>query len=96
MKRYQPTPEAVFAEVPDGGVVLHTGTKRYYSLNQTGARIWALLETDGNPQSAAATIATEYGISPTEAERAVEDLVRDFIKAELLRESRDVPTGGGQ
>jgi hypothetical protein len=87
MKRYHSTPEAVFAEVPGGGVVLHTGTKRYYSLNQTGARIWSLLEMDGNPQGAAAAIATEYGISPTEAERAVNDLVRDFIEAGLLRES---------
>jgi hypothetical protein len=86
VKRYHSTPEAVFAEVPGGGVVLHTGTKRYYSLNQTGARIWALLETDGNPQNTAATIAAEYGISPTEAERAVDDLVRDFIEAGLLRE----------
>jgi hypothetical protein len=87
MKRYHSTAEAVFAEVLGGGVVLHTGTKRYYSLNQTGARIWALLERDGNPQNAAGTIAGEYGISPAEAEQAVDDLLQDFIKAGLLSES---------
>ena len=47
--RYQAVAEAVFAEVPGGGVVADIGTKRYFSLNETGARIWALLESAGDP-----------------------------------------------
>jgi hypothetical protein len=86
MKHCRATPEAAFAEVPGGGVVLHTGTKRYYSLNQTGARIWALLESTNDPENVAAVIAAEYGISATEAEGAVNELVADFIKAGLLVE----------
>ena len=94
MTHYRATPDAVFAEVPGGGVVLHTGTKRYYSLNPTGARIWALLESTSDPGNTAAVIATEYGISTSEAQQAVEDLVKDFVKAGLLGESDDVSTGG--
>jgi hypothetical protein len=89
MKRYQTAAEAVFAEVPGGGVVLHTGTKRYYSLNETGARIWALLESAGDPDDTADIVAAEYEIPAKEAKQAVIDLVEGFIKAGLLRE---IPT----
>jgi len=78
-------PEAVFASVPGGGVVLHTGTKRYYSLNESGARIWALLEETRDPAATAARIATEYVLTPSDAEQAVEQLVSNFIAAGLMR-----------
>jgi hypothetical protein len=86
MRRYRATPDAVFAEVAGGGVVLHTGTKRYYSLNQTGARIWALLESTKDPGNTAAVVAAEYKISAIEAQQAVDDLVKDFLQAGLLAE----------
>jgi hypothetical protein len=77
--------DVVFADLPDGGVVVHTGTKRYYSLNHTGARIWELLEGSGDPEVAASTIATEYGISSDEASRAVEQLTDGLMAAGLVR-----------
>jgi Coenzyme PQQ synthesis protein D (PqqD) len=88
--RVSPTTDAVFAGVPGGGVVLHTGTKRYYSLNETGARIWALLEEHGDAERAIVTIVTEYGITPDEAATAVNDLVSQLTTAGLLHE---VPAG---
>lgn len=87
MTRVAPTADAVFAGVPGGGVVLHTGTKRYYSLNETGARIWSLLEEHGDPQRAIATIAAEYRIARDEAAKAVNDLVAQLTAAGLLRDS---------
>jgi coenzyme PQQ synthesis protein D (PqqD) len=88
--RVSPTTDAVFAGVPGGGVVLHTGTKRYYSLNETGARIWALLEEHGDAERAIVTIVTEYGITPDAAATAVNDLVAQLTTAGLLHE---VPAG---
>ena len=84
MTRVAPTADAVFAGVPGGGVVLHTGTKRYYSLNETGARIWSLLEEHGDPDRTIATIAAEYSISPGEAATAVTTLVAQLTTAGLL------------
>jgi hypothetical protein len=81
----EPTPDAVFASVPGGGVVLHTGTKRYYSLNETSARIWSLLEQTRDPQLVAAHIAAEYVLPASDAEVAVNQLVTDFIAAGLIR-----------
>ncbi len=86
MTRVSPTADAVFAGVPGGGVVLHTGTKRYYSLNETGARIWALLEEHGDAERAMVAIVTEYGITRDEAATAVHDLVAQLTTAGLLHE----------
>jgi hypothetical protein len=85
--RVAPTADAVFAGVPGGGVVLHTGTKRYYSLNETGAGIWSLLEEHGDPERAITTIATEYGISHDEAVTAVTALITQLTAAGLLRDA---------
>jgi hypothetical protein len=85
--RVTATADAVFAGLPGGGVVLHTGTKRYYSLNETGARIWSLLEEHGDPERAIATIAAEYSVSRDEAVTAVTDLVAQLTSAGLLRDS---------
>jgi hypothetical protein len=82
-------PEAVFAALPDGGVVVHTRTKRYYSLNHTGARIWELLEGSGDPAHAAATVATEYGISVADAMEAIAQLVEGLIAAGLVRTTHE-------
>ncbi len=87
MTRVAPTADAVFAGVAGGGVVLHTGTKRYYSLNETGARIWSLLEEHGDPERAIATVATEYGIPRDKAVAAVTDLVAQLTGAGLLRDA---------
>jgi Coenzyme PQQ synthesis protein D (PqqD) len=80
--------DVVFADLPDGGVVVHTGTKRYYSLNHTGARIWELLQDSGDPEVTASTLAAEYGISREEAARAVEQLADGLLAAGLVRAVR--------
>jgi Coenzyme PQQ synthesis protein D (PqqD) len=85
--RIAPTADAVFASVPGGGVVLHTGTKRYYSLNETGARIWSLLEEHSDPERTITTIIAEYGITRDEAVAAVTELVAQLAAAGLLRHS---------
>ena len=89
MRHYAAASDAVFAAVPGGAVVLHTGTKRYFSLNETGARIWALLEAHGDPASAADSIAAEYAISRADADQAVAALVDGLSAAGLLRPVAD-------
>jgi Coenzyme PQQ synthesis protein D (PqqD) len=85
MREIEVVADVVFADLPDGGVVVHTGTKRYYSLNQTGARIWGLLERSGDLAVTASTLAAEYGISSSEATRAVDQLADGLLAAGLVR-----------
>lgn len=95
MSRVALTADAVFASVPGGGVVLHTGTKRYYSLNETGARIWSLLDEHGDPARATVTIAAEYAIANDEAASAVAELVTRLTDAGLLRDASMESAGPG-
>jgi Asp/Glu/hydantoin racemase len=84
MREIEVAADVVFADLPDGGVVVHTGTKRYYSLNQTGARIWALLEGTGDLAAAASSIASEYGIPVEDAAHAVGQLTEGLLAAGLV------------
>lgn len=39
----QPSPNAIFKELEEGGVLLSTTDEVYFGVNPVGARIWALL-----------------------------------------------------
>ncbi len=88
MREIEVAADVVFADLPDGGVVVHTGTKRYYSLNQTGARIWALLEGSGDRAATASSIAAEYGIPVDDAVQAVDRLTEGLLAAGLVKKAQ--------
>jgi outer membrane protein assembly factor BamB len=78
------SPEAAFAAVEDGAVVLHMGTKRYYSLNETGTFVWRRLE-DGVTRSAiVAQVVDAYDVGITEAEMAVTRLLDELQQEQLI------------
>lgn len=83
MKRYVVSPDTACAVVEDGAVLLHMQTKRYYSLNETGATIWQLL-TDRVPADEIAIRLTErYDLERPAADEALERLL-DELAAESL------------
>jgi len=44
VENYRPHPDVVFTQLDDvEAVLLHLVTKKYFSLNQTGIRIWQML-----------------------------------------------------
>ena len=72
------------AAVDDGTVVLHMGTKRYYSLNETGAAIWRMLEEDVAVADIPARLSAEYEVAIGDAERAVSDLLAALAEQQLV------------
>ncbi len=81
---YTISPDAAFAAVDDGAVVLHMGTKRYYSLNETGTFVWRRLE-DGVPRSEiVARVVDEYDVGIVEAEMAVTRLLEELVQEQLI------------
>ncbi|HEX6924463.1 MAG TPA: PqqD family protein [Longimicrobiaceae bacterium] len=79
--RIRPSPEVVFTRVSDTeGILLSIETKRYYSLNETGMRIWEALERSGDVATAVEALVAEYEVT-SEAAAA---LVAEFVA--LLRE----------
>jgi hypothetical protein len=82
--RFRISADAAFAAVEDGAVVLHMGTKRYYSLNETGTFVWRCLEDGLAATEIAAQVVGEYDVEIDEAERAVTGLLDELVKESLL------------
>ena len=83
MKRFSIPGDVACANVEDGAVVLHMGTKRYYSLNETGAAIWRLLEESVAIEEIPARLSASYDVTVDEARREVDALV-DALEAKTL------------
>ena len=81
---YVLSPDAACAVVEDGAVVLHMGTKRYFSLNETGAAIWRMLE-DGVPLAEIPRrLAEQYEIDDETAQGALSRLLGELAAEELI------------
>ena len=81
---YLLSPDAACAVVEDGAVVLHMGTKRYFSLNETGAAIWRMLE-DGVALAEISRRLTElYEIDGAAAQAALTKLLAELAAEELI------------
>ena len=82
--RYRPTPDALFATLSDGAVVLDIQTKKYFSLNDTGARIWALIREGLNTNDIVSVLLDEYDVSTSAAREAVSALVESLASQRLI------------
>ncbi len=78
------SPDAACAVVEDGAVVLHMRTKRYFSLNETGAAIWRMLEDDVALADLPIRLAERYDIDSEAAALAVMKLLRELASEELV------------
>lgn len=87
MTRYVVSPDAAYAAVEDGAVVLHLGTKRYYSLNGTGAVIWQMLE-DGIARADIVTrLVQTYAVGADEAQASLAALLAELAAEQLIVEA---------
>ncbi len=69
----------------DGAVVLHMGTKRYYSLNETGSFVWRRLEDGIARAEIVAQVVAAYDVGIAEAEIAVTRLLDELVEESLIR-----------
>ena len=72
------------ASVEDGTVLLHMGTKRYFSLNDTGAEIWRLLEQDVPVGEIPARLTATYDVPIAAARLAVDELLAALAEQGLV------------
>ena len=87
MVQYTISPDAAFAAVEDGAVVLHMGTKRYYSLNDTGAFVWRRLENGSAREMIVVQLMETYDVGIAEAEMAVARLLDELLEESLIQVS---------
>ena len=82
----KPNPEVVCTDVGDKeAVLLHLDTKKYYSLNQTGLRIWQMLSKGQTPAEVIGQIEAEFDVTPEKARESVSDLLKELISEKLMQ-----------
>jgi hypothetical protein len=88
MSRYRAAPGALAAAVEDGTVVLDMRSNRYFTLNETGAFVWGLLERGATESEIVERVTEEFEVAAAEAEAAVRELL-DTLRERQLVESEE-------
>ena len=83
-KTYKKNPSVACTELDDGAVLLNLDTKYYFNLNETGLRIWQILEESQNPLEIAERLANEYEVEVERARASVIKLMEDLEKDGLI------------
>jgi len=78
-------PDVVVTELDDKeAVLLHLETKNYYTLNDTGVRIWQLLCAGLSISEIIKKIDNEYEMTSESSEESVLRLVQNLLAERLL------------
>ncbi len=84
-RRFRPSPKVVFTTLDaTQAALLHLDTKRYYSVNETGAKIWSVLESEPSPEAIAAELSREYDLGQAEALPYVLEFLDELDKEGLV------------
>ncbi len=70
------------------GVVLHLGSRQYFSVNDTGVTILEQLRTRRTLDDLVRTVTTEYDVTEEEATRTVRAFLDRCLEAALITEAR--------
>ena len=56
--------DALFQDIGGEGVILDLNSASYFGLDEVGARLWSLLQTDASMQRAFEALQEEYDVDP--------------------------------
>ena len=76
------------ATLSDGAVLLNLQTKRYFSLNETGTRIWEQVQEGADAESIVGTMIREYEVDEATARREVRRILDELMEAQLIVEEK--------
>ena len=82
--RYRRHPELRLAAVEGEGVVLHLGTRRYFSVNDSGLTLLELLAAPHSLGDLVAVLAERYEVTADDARESVRAFVDGCLAARLL------------
>jgi hypothetical protein len=82
--RYVIPEEVLTAHLQDEAVLLHLGSKRYFRLNATGARIWRGLERGYTTDELLAHICEDFEVEAEEAADAIEEQLSRLCELGLV------------
>lgn len=87
-KTYRTNPNVVATTLDEAeSVLLDLHTRRYYTLNETGTRIWQLLGEGCTVSGIADILTAEYDVTLEEAQNHISTLVSDLEEDGLIEET---------
>ena len=81
---YKAIAEALVATLSDGAVLLNLQTKRYFSLNETGTRIWEMVQQTADEETIVTTLVSEYEVDEPMARAEVRRILDELLEAQLI------------
>ena len=82
---YSRHPDLRLTAIDGEGVVLHLGSRRYFSVNETGVTILEALVAPRTLDDLIASVTTEYDVTAVAAEQSVREFVERCREAQLIR-----------
>jgi Coenzyme PQQ synthesis protein D (PqqD) len=80
-----PHPDVVDTQLDgDETVLLHLGTKRYFSLNATGSVVWRALKDRLTEDEMSRELQRQYDVSADRASRSVSALLQALVEQRLV------------
>ena len=84
--RAEPGPDVVITELESKeAVLLNLATKMYYTLNETGLRIWQLLNSGHTFGEISETLSGEFDVTPEGAKDSVLNLIGELTAEKLVK-----------
>jgi Coenzyme PQQ synthesis protein D (PqqD) len=84
--RLRAHPDAVDTELDDNELaLLHLESKKYYSLNLTGKRIWQGLRHGRTLREISRRLQNEFRVDAETADRCVLELVNELVEQKLVQ-----------
>ena len=80
-------PDLRLTAVDGEGVVLHLGSRQYFSVNTTGVTILEQLRSSATLADLVSAVTAEYDVSDDEATRTVRAFLDRCLDASLVREA---------
>ncbi len=81
---YRSNPNVVATTLDNESVLLDLKTRQYYSLNETGTRIWEHVADGAGLSEIAARLEKEYDVTVQEAREHVEALLTELMYEDLV------------
>ena len=80
----RPHPGIIVQPVPQGVLLLDMDSGEYFSLEETGGRIWTLCDGVRTAEEVAGLLAQEYDVAVAVVREDVVELLADMVGAGLL------------
>lgn len=81
---YKVPSHTIFREVDDQVIALNLDTGQYYTMNELGTRIWALLQQKDSLAGIVEAIESEYDVTHDQAKADLESFLKDLRENGLV------------